>query len=68
VRDPATRGIAHGAVAPILGAARAAQESERAGLAAALVMALNALLLALLMPILLPTAIDLDRGAGHGHG
>ena len=67
VRDPASRGIAHGAVAPIVVAARAAHRRERAGLPAGLVMALHALLLALLMPILMPWLLAWI-GARHGHG
>ena len=67
VRDPASRGIAYGAVAHIMGVARAAQESERAGSTAGLAMALNALLLALLMPTLLPWLLTWI-GAAHGHG
>jgi len=67
VGDPARRGIAHGAVAPILEAARAAQQTERAGVAAGLVMALNALLLALRLPILTPWLLTWI-GARHGQG
>jgi len=67
VRDTARRCIAHGAAAPILVEARAAQESKRAGLAAGLVMALNALLLALPIPIPLLRLLTWT-GSRHGHG
>jgi len=67
VRDPAARGIAYGAVAHIMGVARAAQESEQAGAMAGLAMAFNALVLALLMPTLLPLLWSF-MGVRHGHG
>jgi putative effector of murein hydrolase len=63
VRDPVARGIAYGTAAHIMGAARAAQESEETAAMAGFAMALNALVLASALP-----AVWLWTGGPHAQG